>query len=155
MDKQWYAMNLRYLRAEKLAPVLKSSGFEFFVPPKVTNIVFIHSSRELIDDFRTFNVYGLRTFYMYSRATLNPIIVRPAEMEMFIHICSVSDLPIVMTERPKVKLGDRVRVKEGPLAGLEGNVVRMRKSKRVLIGVGDVIWAATAYIPPEQLEIIE
>ena len=93
--------------------------------------------------------------YMYSRMSLSPIIVNDADMDIFIRICAVCELPIVMTERPTVKLGDHVRVKEGPFEGAEGYVVRMRKSKRVLIGIGGVIWAATTYIPPEQLEILD
>ena len=59
-----------------------------------------------------------------------------------------------MTEAPKVKLGDRVRVKEGTYAGLVGNVVRIKKQKRVLVNIADVIWATTAYISPDQLEVI-
>ena len=86
---------------------------------------------------------------------LCPIVIKDADMDLFIRICSVCDLPIVMTEKPDVKLGDHVRVKEGAFEGAEGYVVRMRKSKRVLIGVGGVIWAATTYIPPEQLEILD
>ncbi|MGN0190528.1 MAG: hypothetical protein ACI39U_02625 [Candidatus Cryptobacteroides sp.] len=155
MGRQWYVFNLRYLKAERLVPALESAGFEFFVPPKVTNIVFIHSCREIIDDFLTFTIYGQRMHYMYSRMDMSPIVIRQSEMEMFIRVCTVCEMPIVMTEKPNVKLGDKVRVKDGPFAGLEGNVVRMRKSKRVLIGVGGVIWAATTYIPPEFLEIVE
>ena len=152
---QWFVINLRFLRATKLEPVLKSAAFECFVPPRVTNLIFLRSTKEAIDEFMLTSKYGRRMRYMYSRITFSPIVVQDAEMDIFIRICAVCDLPIVMTERPTVKLGDHVRVKEGPFAGAEGHVVRMRKSKRVLIGVGGVIWAATTYIPPEQLEILD
>ena len=75
-------------------------------------------------------------------------------MDIFIRICQSFGEPVIMTEAPKVKLGDRVRVKEGSLAGLEGNVVRIRKQKRVLVCVAGIIWAATAHIPAEMLEVI-
>ena len=152
---QWFVINLRFLRATTIEPVLKSAAFECFVPPKVTNLVFLHSTREARDDFMLTSKYGRRMRYMYSRMSLSPIIVNDADMDIFIRICAVCELPIVMTERPTVKLGDHVRVKEGPFEGAEGYVVRMRKSKRVLIGIGGVIWAATTYIPPEQLEILD
>ena len=76
-------------------------------------------------------------------------------MDCFIKVCGSSELPMVFPEAPKVKLGDRVKVVDGPLKGLEGNVVRMRKKKRVLINVGNVVWAATEYIRPEMLEVVK
>ena len=45
-------------------------------------------------------------------------------------------------------------MKEGTYAGLVGNVVRIKKQKRVLVNIADVIWATTAYISPDQLEVI-
>ena len=152
---QWYVINLRFLRSSRIAPVLQNDGFQIFVPPKVTNLIFLRSTKEAIDEFMLTSSYGTRMRYMYSRINLCPIVIKDADMDLFIRICSVCDLPIVMTEKPDVKLGDHVRVKEGAFEGAEGYVVRMRKSKRVLIGVGGVIWAATTYIPPEQLEILD
>lgn len=63
-------------------------------------------------------------------------------------------MPINMQECPVVKLGDRGRVISEPLAGVEGNVVRMRKSKRVLVAIGELVWVATTYIPTEMLKVI-
>ena len=48
-----------------------------------------------------------------------------------------------MAEKPEPKLGNRGRFKEGPLEGAEGNVVRNKKNKRVLINIGNVLWVAT------------
>ena len=59
-----------------------------------------------------------------------------------------------MSEAPTLKLGSHVRVKEGPLAGIEGYVVRIRKSRRVLVNVDNVLWAATEFIRPEMLEVL-
>ena len=138
----------------RLTAALDADGFEYFVPPKITTLVFIRSTLKLIDDFKTFREAGLHLYYLRSRIDSQPIVVPDVQMSLFIKICQASEMPILMTEAPKVKLGDKVRVKEGPYAGLVGNVVRIRKQKRVLVNIADVIWATTAYIGPDQLEVI-
>ena len=138
----------------RLTAALDADGFEYFVPPKITTLVFIRSTLKLIDDFKTFREAGLHLYYLRSRIDFQPIIVSDGQMSLFIKICQASELPILMTEAPKVKLGDKVRVKEGTYAGLVGNVVRIKKQKRVLVNIADVIWATTAYISPDQLEVI-
>ena len=138
----------------RLTAALDADGFEYFVPPKITTLVFIRSTLKLIDDFKTFREAGLHLYYLRSRIDSQPIVVPDVQMSLFIKICQASEMPILMTEAPKVKLGDKVRVKEGTYAGLVGNVVRIKKQKRVLVNIADVIWATTAYISPDQLEVI-
>ena len=48
---QWYVINLRFLRSSRIAPVLQNDGFQIFVPPKVTNLIFLRSTKEAIDEF--------------------------------------------------------------------------------------------------------
>lgn len=152
---QWYVMNLRYLRVQSLTPALQSAGMEFFIPPKITNLVFLHSTQDIIDLFLASSPLGGKVSFMRSRQDYKPIVVRDADMDVFISICKYCEMPILMTEKPVITLGDHVRVKDGPLRGTEGYVVRMRKSKRVLVEVAGIIWAATSYIPPEMLEVLD
>ena len=154
IEHHWYALGLRHRIMARLTAALDADGFEYFVPPKITTLVFIRSTLKLIDDFKTFREAGLHLYYLRSRIDFQPIIVSDGQMSLFIKICQASELPILMTEAPKVKLGDKVRVKEGTYAGLVGNVVRIKKQKRVLVNIADVIWATTAYIGPDQLEVI-
>ena len=53
-----------------------------------------------------------------------------------------------------LKKGDRVRVVKGPLAGLEGELMRIRGHKRVIIRLEGVASIATSYIPGSFLEKI-
>lgn len=154
MELHWYALGLRHRIMKRLLPALESDGLEYFVPPTITTLVFIRSDRKSIEDFKTFREAGLHLYYLRSRIDFQPIIVPDVQMSIFIRICQATEMPILMVEPPKVKLGDRVLVKEGTYAGLEGNVVRIRKQKRVLVNIADVIWATTAYISPDQLEVI-
>ncbi|OKZ04438.1 MAG: hypothetical protein BHV78_00735 [Bacteroides sp. CAG:1060_57_27] len=154
-DIRWYAMSLLYVQAAKVAPALEGAGFECFVPPVVRNIMFIHDSRERIAEFMKFDSRGARLIFMRSRSDGQPIVVRDSAMQDFISICRVYSCPIVMTRRPELKLGAHVRVKEGPLAGIEGHVVRIRKSRCVLVNVDNVLWAATEFINPDMLEVLD
>ena len=155
-ETKWYVLNLRYVRAASLAPKLGEAGIRAFVPPVVTNLLFIRVSRSRIEEYLSRSPLSGKVYLMRSRSTGYPLVVRDADMDLFIRICDAAEeAPIIMTEPPVLKIGDRVRITSGPFAGAEGNVVRMKKSKRVLISISDVVWVATAYIPPTELELIE
>ena len=45
----WYVLTMRYLRASVVAQEMREEGFECFVPPKITNMLFVHSTRSRVD----------------------------------------------------------------------------------------------------------
>ena len=153
-ENKWHVLNLRYVRAVSVAPLIEEAGMRTFVPPVVSNLLFVFACESGIRDFIARRSVGEKLGFMRSRETGKPIVVLDADMELFMRVCAALEAPIVMAERPVLKLGDRVRIKEGPLKGVEGNVVRIKKNKRVLINIGNVIWVATGYMRPEQLEVI-
>lgn len=153
--QQWFVLGMRYIKALTVAADLQPAGMECFVPPVVTNMLFVHSTKDRIDDYLNHDAMGQRLYYLRNRPDLQPIVVRDKDMESFMLVCKAMQAPIIMTECPKVKLGDKVRVIDGGMKGVEGNVVRIQKQKRVLINVGNILWAATVYLKPEQLEVID
>ena len=153
-ENKWHVLNLRYVRAISAATPLENAGIRTFVPPVVTNLLFADAPESVLREFIFRNAIGEKLSFMHSRETGRPIVVRDADMDLFMRVCAALEAPIVMAERPVLKLGDHVRIKEGPLKGVEGNVVRIKKNKRVLINIGNVIWVATGYMRPEQLELI-
>lgn len=153
-EPRWHVLNLRYVRAASVSPQLEEEGMRTFVPPVVSNLLFAHDTETRLKDFIARKPVGSKLSLMRSRGTGKPIVVREADMDLFMRICAALEAPIVMTERPELKTGDHVRIKEGPLKGAEGDVVRMKKNKRVLINIGNVLWVATDYLKPEQLEVI-
>lgn len=155
MDLKWYAMRTRASRADALAAVLPQEFGEHFVPPEISNLLFVRSTFQQLSDYHKFHKSGTKLTFIYDSVTHEPIVVRDKDMDTFMRLCTVSEFPIVMSECPTIKLGSRVRVKEGPLKGLEGNVVRMRKSRRILVNISNVVWAATEFISPDLLEVIE
>lgn len=78
-------------------------------------------------------------------------------MEDFIRVSSAVDDDIVYMSdvSPLLRSGQKVRVKAGPFAGVEGRVVRIRKAKRVMVELPGMLAVATAYIKGEWLEAVE
>lgn len=151
---KWHVLNLHYVRAFCVSPLLESDGIRTFVPPVVNNLLFAQISENRMKDYIGRKAIGEKISFMRSRATGRPIVVEDGDMELFMRICAATEAPIVMTERPELKLGDHVRIIDGPMKGAEGNVVRIKKNKRVLINIGNVLWVATGYMAPDQLEVI-
>ena len=57
--------------------------------------------------------------------------------------------------RHRLKRGDKVRIIKGDFAGIEGELIRMRGHKRVVVRLENVAALATTYIPASFLERIE
>lgn len=150
----WYAMRSVHMSAHKLSEILPEPLKECFVSPGVTNLLFIHASAEAIDHFMRFSVQGPHLGWMRDTRSHEPIVVRDRDMELFIQITSACEMPVVITERPVIKLGAHVRVIDGPFKGVEGHVVRIRKSRRILVNISDAIWAATEFVSPDLLEVL-
>ena len=62
---------------------------------------------------------------------------------------------IYLTEiSEKLREGQTVKIKEGAFAGVEGKVVRIKKSRRILVELPGMLAVATTYVAAEDLEII-
>ena len=77
-------------------------------------------------------------------------------MEDFIKVSSSMDEDLIyITEiTEKLREGQTVRVKEGAFKGVEGKVVRIKKSRRILVELPGMLAIATTYVDPAFLEII-
>ena len=77
-------------------------------------------------------------------------------MDDFIRVCEASaDEAVFLSElNDQLRTGTRVRVVFGPLAGVEGRVVRIRKSRRILVEIPGVMAVAGTYVPVEYLELL-
>ena len=97
------------------------------------------------------------THFIWDKTTGRPLMVPIKQMEDFIRISTESADDVIYLSKISEKLrgGAKVKVKTGPFAGVAGTVVRLRKSRRVLVELPGIFAVASAYIPIEDLEIIE
>ena len=169
----WYAIRVTYSRELKFQTLLQESGFQTFVPmcrrtfekngkkenklvPAVSNLIFVHSEKADLDAFMTRMGETCPARFIWDKSTRKPIVVPDKAMEDFIKVSSSMDEDLIyITEiTEKLREGQTVRVVAGPFKGVEGKVVRIRKSRRVLVELPGMLAVATTFVNPSSLEII-
>ena len=174
----WYALRVSYSRELKVQDKLNELGVKTFVPmmwrrcpvkpgmttgnpsrrlvPAVGNLCFAYSTRAELEDFiRGYGETSPVHFY-WNRTANSPLTVPEKAMNDFIAVSSTLDEELIyITEiTSKLREGQSVKVKEGPFKGIEGKIVRIRKSRRILVELPGMLAVATTYIAPENIEII-
>lgn len=171
-EKQWYALRVTYCRELKLQKILEDRGIRSFVPmralreekngkvvrrsvPAVNNLVFAFSDQQTLYEYMRSEGEASMTRFIWDRTTRLPVVVPAKQMEDFIRVCELSDDAVFLSELDdKLRNGAKVRVVFGPLAGVEGRVVRIRKSRRILVELSGLLSVASTYIPVDYLEPI-
>lgn len=168
---QWFALRVTYCRELKVRQALEEKGIRTFIPmrslreekdgkiirrhvPAVNNLLFARSDQQTLYEHIRSEGEASMTRFMWDRSTRRPITVPDKQMEDFIRVCSSgTDDTVFLSElSEKMRGGTRVRVIFGPLAGVEGRVVRIRKSRRLLVELSGLLSVASAFIPLEFLE---
>ena len=124
--------------------------------PAVANLIFVYATREELDAYiRSFGDARPVNYY-WDRTTDAPLTVPDKAMEDFIAVASTLDEDLIfLTEiSDKLREGQTVKVTEGPFQGVEGKIVRIRKSRRVLVELPGYLAVASTYVSPAALEII-
>ena len=167
-ELHWYVANT-CRQEKKIKQRLDSMGIENFIPfqqiarkihgvdklievPVIPNLVFIHttfkSCMSLIQEY----AFDMR--YLRDRETGNFLIVPDKQMNDFMFLLDFSK-EMVEVVNENLKKGDKVRVIKGDFAGIEGELIRVKGHKRVVVRLEGVVTLATAYIPGSFLEKIE
>ena len=175
---RWFPMRVTYNRELKLKERLELLNIETFLPlkqqfvvyggrkrlemiPAVHNLLFVHSSREVLTNLKLTEEEFSPLRYMMSRPidkTLNREIltINDREMENFIRVASLTDDRVMFLDYQKVaeKVGKRVVITDGDFAGIEGVVLRVDKNRRVVIKLEGVAAVALAFVPSAYLKFV-
>lgn len=120
--------------------------------PIVPNLVFIHT------DFKTalslVNDSRFPMSYMIDYMTRSLLVVPDKQMKDFMFLLDFSE-EAVHVSNENLRRGDRVRVIKGDFAGIEGELVRIKGHKRVVVRLEGLFSLATTYIPGSFLEKID
>ena len=173
-ENKWYPLRVTYGRELKLKERLDQLQVTSYIPmrykkvekdgkrktvlvPAVSNLCFAYTTRDVIDRLRSGLLETLPFHYIWDKATSLPIVVPDKAMDDFIKVSSSleDDLVYLSEVSPLLRAGQKVRVIAGPFAGIEGKVVRIRKSKRVMVELPGMLAVATTYIRGEWLERAE
>ena len=131
-------------------------GIQRKLVPAINNLVFVYWTREKIDSYIRSFADARPVNYYWDRTINAPLTIAEKDMENFIAVASTLDEDLIfLTEvSDKLREGQPVRVKEGPFKGVEGKIVRIRKSRRILVELPGMLAVASTYVAPEELEII-
>ena len=165
---KWFAAKTKYSTAKTIKQLLERLKIEHYIPyrtvmiekrgkkvkvekPVLPNFVFIRS------DYATclslVNEYGLSMSYLLNLETRQLLVVPDKQMQDFMFLLDFSE-DAVQVINENIRQGDRVRVIKGDFAGIEGELIRIKGHKRVVIRLEGAFSLATTYIPGAYLEKI-
>ena len=172
-NNYWYALRVTYSRELALKNFLDREGIENFIPmryeyivkderrvrklvPAVHNLVFVYSSRARIDAIKESVGLSSPIRYIMDRETRQPIIVPDIQMRSFMAVAGNGDQQLVYLEPSTVSFrkGERVRVTGGIFEGVEGEFIRVKNDRRVVVSIRGVMAVATTFIHPSLIEPI-
>ena len=170
---KWHVIRVTYSRELKFQTRLQEAGFETFIPmrrkkverggkvqtvlvPAISNLCFVRTSYLQLRDFMDMQGEANPSRFIWDKSTRKPLVVPDKEMSDFMKISlSMSDEVIYLNEvSAKLREGQKVRIKEGPFKGVEGVVVRIKKSRRVMVELPGMFAITTNYIPATELEVL-
>ena len=170
---QWFVLRVTYSRELKIKDALDKRGVSTFVPmmwkkvekegntrkllvPAVNNLCFVFWTKADIDAF--ISEFGDKSpvHYYWDRTSSRPMTVPSKTMDDFVKVASSLDEDLVyMTEiSDKLREGQTVKVRSGAFAGVEGKIVRIRKSRRLMVELPGMLAVASTYINPYDVEIL-
>ena len=161
MTPQWFALRVRSRCEKVVASTARSKGFEDFLP--------LHRRRQHWSDRSKWVEVPLFPGYLFCR--LNPedrfslLTIRGV-----MHIVGVGRIPEPVDEQeilaiqhavrsdaavepwPFLEAGQRVRLSNGPLAGLEGILVSTEEQLRVVVGLSVLKRSVAVKVEPDWVE---
>lgn len=168
-DLKWYAVRVTYSREMVVKNYLDGCGVENYIPmhlaeriyngqrrkvsePLVHNLIFIRTSAERLREIKTGTVLPIR--YIIDRETNSPTVIPDRQMQDFMTVIAThhQHVEVVPTESLDLRSGDRVRVTDGPFAGIEGRYIRHKGHSKVAVEVRNIATALTAYVPAKYVE---
>ena len=173
MAAKWYAIRVSYGRTLKFCAALQELGVEHFVPmtrkkmvkngktvtvtaPAVSNLCFVRSTKAFIKEYFDGMGENRPAHFMWDKCTREPIVVSDKAMADFMQVCQImSDDALYLKDiTDKLREGQKVRVIDGPFKGVEGTILRIKRSRRVVVELPGLLAVATSYIDPRSLEVI-
>ena len=140
----WHALYTRHQHEKVVAHALSGKGFEVFLPqyraihqwkdrqkevllPLFPNYVFICGGLDrMLSIITTPGIHSLVTW------GARPAEIPPEEIES---VRRLVNSPLQVAPHPFLKCGDLVRIKSGPLEGIEGILVRKTRGVRLVLSV--------------------
>lgn len=166
-ERHWFVAKT-YRKEKKIKLRLDEMGIENFIPfhkvvrekdgkkktsiePVISNLIFIHYDTK--GSISLVNEYGFEMRYMRNLEDRTLLRVPDKQMSDFIYLIENYENQVEFVS-PDLRKGDKVRVIKGDFAGIEGELIRIKGHKRVVVRLENFFALATVYIPGSFLERI-
>lgn len=175
-EVRWYPMRVTYNQELKVKSNLDSLNIDNYVPmhfeiinesnkprrklvPAIHNLIFIHSTQNIITDLKQRNKNFEPLRYMMRRhidGKSEIMHVPDIQMESFMRVASASDENVMFLECKDFmnKIGKKVEITAGIFKGVRGVIKRIKKNKHVVVQIEGVAAVAISYVPPCYLKEI-
>ena len=157
---RWYALSVKHQHERRAATALAWKGFEALAPTYRARRLWSDRAKSL--DLPLFSGYVFCRFDFAERIAVldtpgiarivgfgnGPAPVADAEIAA-IKMAVASGLPV--RPWPHLKPGDRVRIEDGPLRGVEGILLKEKESLRLVLGVELLQRSIAVELEPESI----
>jgi len=169
----WYAAKIKNHTERRMKIWLEENEIEHFIPfrnviverngkkfrkekPFISGLIFVRTEEKTALEIQEKLFAGklnIRTFFLKNKNTRKLQIIPDKQMQDFIFMVDFSEETIKI-DATNLKQGDKVRIIKGDFAGIEGELIRIKGHKRVVVRLEGLFAMATTYIPPSYLEKI-
>jgi transcription antitermination factor NusG len=164
----WYAARVKYRTEKMIKDFLKEEAIEHFIPfekvfmeqngrriqrekPVISCLIFVNTDYTTALSIPGKSGFGVS--YIHNNETKKFQVIPDKQMQDFMFLLDFSE-SVIRISNTNLRRGDRVRVVKGDFAGIEGELVRIKGHKRVIVRLEGLFSLATTYIPCEYLEKI-
>jgi transcription antitermination factor NusG len=164
----WYAARVKYRTEKIIKNFLEEKDIKHFIPfrkvfkerngkriqkesPVIACLIFVKT--DYLTAMSIPNNSGINLSYIYNNDTKQFQIIPDKQMQDFMFLLDFSE-SVMLVPNENLKRGDRVRVIKGDFMGVEGELVRFRRHRRVVVRLEGIFSLVTTYIPSGYLEKI-
>lgn len=163
LESPWYAIYTRHQHEKMVAQILTSKGFNTFLPLYATTHEWKDRKKALLlplfpcyvflkgDIHRRLQIVTTPGIYGLVSSAGQPAAIPDAEIE---GIRRVVESRVRVEAHPYLECGQRVRIKCGPLTGIEGILVRKKNISRLVLSVEILGTAAAIEVAAFQVEAL-
>ena len=169
IKRRWYALKVYFNKVSDMEAEITAAGVEAYVPylkkeketdkpvAIVPSLMFFRSSERFARKLKD-QVQGRAMVYTRRMETgWAPAAIPDKEMNIFRLVVSSGDegLEYFESDTRVFHRGERVRVTGGMFAGAEGQIVRVKGNRRLIVSLTGICAIATSYIPQCFLEKLD
>lgn len=153
----WFPLRITGGSGDEFKRYLDESGIEnYFNAAAFRNICFVKASMPEIEKLKADLAGRISLHFLWDGSTFRPARIPDKVMRDFLMVSGNEEERPLYLEKVSVLLKDcqKVRVTSGKFIGIEGRLVRIKKTRRVMIELAGDLAVATGYIRPECMEVI-